>query len=61
MSGYLFQLDRDPQYWIMVALSQDKDAYRTSVDDPEQDEWSRRMMEHLEAEPQWHDGGAFEV
>ena len=61
MSGYLFQLDSDPQDWIMVALFQDKETYRANADDPEQDRWFRRLMEHLEGEPQWHDGEAFEV
>jgi len=61
MSGYLFRLDSDPQDWIMVALFQDREAYRANADDPEQDQWFRQLMEHLEAEPQWHDGEAFEV
>ena len=61
MSGYLYQLDSDPQDWTMVALFQDKETYRANADDPDQDRWFRRLMEHLEAEPQWHDGEAFEV
>jgi hypothetical protein len=61
LSGYLFQLDKDPQDWIMVALFQDKKSYVANADDPEQDRWFRRMMEHLDGEPQWHDGEAFEV
>ena len=61
MSGYMFKLDSDPQDWIMVALFQDKESYVANAEDPEQDRWFRRMMEHLEAEPQWHDGEAFEA
>ena len=61
MSGYLYQLDRDPQDWIMVALFQDKESYVANAEDPEQDQWFRKLMEHLDGEPQWHDGEAFEV
>jgi hypothetical protein len=61
LSGYLFQLDKDPQDWIMVALFQDKKSYVANADDPEQDRWFRRMMEHLDGEPQWNDGEAIEI
>ena len=59
LPGYVFQLERDPQDWIMVALFQDKESYVANANDPEQDRWFRQMMEHLEGEPQWHDGEAF--
>ena len=36
LSGYLFQLDRDPQDWIMVALFQDKESYVANAEDPGQ-------------------------
>jgi quinol monooxygenase YgiN len=61
LTGYLYQLDRDPQDWIMVALFQDKDFYRANAEDPAQDLWFRQFMEHLEQEPQWHDGEAFAI
>ena len=35
LSGYLFQLDSDPQDWIMVALFEDKESYEANADDPE--------------------------
>ena len=60
LTGYLFKLDRDPQEWILVALFQDKASYQANdADDPEQDRWYKRFVEHLEGEPQWHDGEAF--
>ena len=61
LNGYLFRLDRDPQDWIMVGLFADRESYLANADDPEQDRWFKRFMEHLEDEPQWNDGEAFEV
>lgn len=61
LNGYVFKLDSDPQDWILIGLFQDKDTYTANADDPEQDRWFRRVMEHLEAEPVWHDGEAFET
>ncbi|MDA0987999.1 MAG: hypothetical protein O2783_02440 [Chloroflexi bacterium] len=61
MPGYLFQLDKDPQDWIMIAMFQDKASYVANAEDPDQDRWFKRLMEHLEGEPQWNDGEAFEV
>ena len=61
LSSYLFELDSDPQDWILVALFEDKEPYEANADDPEQDKWFRQLMEHLDGEPQWHDGEAFEA
>jgi quinol monooxygenase YgiN len=61
MPGYLFQLDRDPLDWIMVALFEDKESYTANAGDPEQDKWFRRLMEHLDGEPQWNDGEAIHM
>ena len=59
--GYMFKLDRDPQDWVLIGLFEDKKTYEANADDPEQDKWFRRIMEHLEDEPQWHDGEAYET
>ena len=60
-TGYLVQLDSDPQDMIMIGIFDNKDVYTKNADDPEQDRWFRRMMEHLESEPDWHDGEFSEV
>ena len=60
-TGYLVQLDSDPQDMIMIGIFDNKDVYTKNADDPEQDRWFRRMMEHLESEPDWHDGEFTEV
>ena len=60
-TGYLVQLDSDPQDMIMIGIFDDKDSYMKNADDPGQDRWFRRTMEHLESEPDWHDGEFTEV
>lgn len=40
----------------IVAIFDDRDAYRANADDPAQDEWYRRMRSHLAADPEWMDG-----
>jgi len=61
MPGYLFQLDLDPLDWIMIALFEDKESYSANAADPDQDKWFRRLMEHLDGEPQWNDGEAIQM
>ena len=39
-----------------VAVFRDEESYRANANDPEQDKWYRRLREHLEADPEWHDG-----
>ena len=56
LDGYVFKMDADPRDWILVALFEDRESYFDNAGDPEQDAWFRRFMEHLEEEPQWHDG-----
>ena len=61
VTGYLFELDRDSQDWIMIGIFEDKEAFMSNANDPEQDRWFRRVMEHLESEPQWNDGAVYET
>ena len=61
VEGYLFQHDRDPQDWMMVGIFQDKETFIANANDPEQDRWFRRIVEHLEGEPQWNDGEVHQV
>jgi quinol monooxygenase YgiN len=56
VSGYLVQLDSDPQDMIMIGIFENKEVYQNNANDPDQDRWFRRIMEHLESEPDWHDG-----
>ena len=46
---------------IMIGIFENKEAYQNNANDPEQDRWFRRTMEHLESEPDWHDDEFTEV
>jgi len=56
VSGYMVREDSDPQNMIMIGIFESKDTYQKNANDPDQDQWFQRIMEHLESEPQWHDG-----
>jgi quinol monooxygenase YgiN len=56
IASYVFQTDRDPNEFILVAVFRDRETYRANAEDPEQDRWYRQLREHLEADPTWTDG-----
>lgn len=55
MAGYLFKPDDGGDPW-MVAVFENREAYRKNAEDPAQDAWYRRLREALEADPDWIDG-----
>jgi quinol monooxygenase YgiN len=56
VSTLVYRSVDDPQeYWLAVAFDSEE-AYRRNAASPEQDDWYRRLLEHLEGEPEWHDG-----
>jgi hypothetical protein len=52
----VFQLDADPNEFILVAAAESEEAYRAIAESPEQHERFLEMMQYLEAEPEWNDG-----
>ena len=54
VSAYVYDTGGD-ELWG-VAVFRDEESYRANANDPEQDKWYRRLREHLEADPEWHDG-----
>jgi quinol monooxygenase YgiN len=56
VSTLVYRSVDDPQeIWLTVAF-ESEEAYRSNAASPEQDAWYRRMLEHLEGDPEWHDG-----
>jgi quinol monooxygenase YgiN len=52
----MFRSATDPnELWISVVF-EDEDAYRKNASSPEMDKQYRKMMAHLQDEPEWHDG-----
>ena len=53
---YAYQLDRDPHEFMMIAMFESKEAYVANAQSPEQHERFMKLMQVLEAEPEWNDG-----
>jgi quinol monooxygenase YgiN len=48
-------VDNPREVWI-AAVFESEDAYKRNAASPEMDSRYQALMEHLEAEPEWHDG-----
>lgn len=44
-----------PGETVFVALAVDEATYRDLARMPEQDAWYRRLLDHIEGEPEWED------
>lgn len=53
---YVYQMDRDPRDFMLVALFESKEAYVANAQSPEQHQRFMSLMQVLEAEPEWNDG-----
>jgi quinol monooxygenase YgiN len=52
----VFRSAKDPnEIWLSVVF-ENEEAYKKNADSPEMDREYRKMLEHLEGEPEWHDG-----
>jgi quinol monooxygenase YgiN len=52
----VFRSTKDPnELWLSVVF-ESEDVYRKNANSPEMDADYKRMLEHLEGEPEWHDG-----
>ena len=52
----LFQSASDPdEVWMSTAF-EDEQRYRENADSAAMDERYRGLLEHLQGEPEWHDG-----
>jgi quinol monooxygenase YgiN len=52
----LFRGAADPKEIWMSVVFENEDLYKKNADSSEMDQAYRAMLEHLEAEPEWHDG-----
>ena len=53
---FIFQMDADPDEYIMAVAFESREAYRANADSPEQDARYQELRALLEADPEWHDG-----
>lgn len=56
IGSYVYQLDKDPDQWVMAVLFENRETYAKNADDPKTDAWYRKMRELLEEDPIWDDG-----
>ncbi|MFP3853751.1 MAG: putative quinol monooxygenase [Anaerolineales bacterium] len=56
VAEYVYQMEEDPSTLYLVVVFEDEKSYRANAESPEQHERFMKMMQHLEAEPEWHDG-----
>ncbi len=61
VDGYVYQMDADPGELFLVAVFEDRAAYRANAASPEQNERYLRMRSLMLADPEWHDGEIFAV
>ena len=51
-----FRSTKDPnEIWLSVVF-ESEEAYKKNADSPEMDREYRKMLDHLQSEPEWHDG-----
>ena len=53
---YVYQMDDDPNELYLVVLFDSKESYQANADSPDQDARFGELMQHMAAEPEWHDG-----
>jgi quinol monooxygenase YgiN len=52
----IFRSTQDPnELWLSVVF-ESEESYRNNADSPEMDREYRKMLDHLQREPEWHDG-----
>jgi quinol monooxygenase YgiN len=56
VTSYLLTPDQRSNERFLVAIFEDRASYRANAEDPEQDQWYRRLRQHLESDPEWTDG-----
>ena len=52
----LFRSTTNPNDIWMSVVFESQELYKKNADSPEMDRQYRSMLEHLQAEPEWHDG-----
>jgi quinol monooxygenase YgiN len=56
----VFRSTKNPNELWLTVVFESEEAYRRNADSPQMDQEYHRMLEHLEAEPEWHDGHVIE-
>lgn len=58
LKSFVYQMDADPNTLMLVVLFESREAYDNRLASVEQAAEFEKMMEFLDAEPEWHNGEA---
>jgi heme-degrading monooxygenase HmoA len=53
---YVYRADSDPQEYWVVGVFESREAYTANSAAPETNTNYQRLREHMDADPEWHDG-----
>jgi heme-degrading monooxygenase HmoA len=53
---YVYQMDADPNTYMIAVIFESREAYAANANSPEQDAEYRKLLDLLEGPPEWHDG-----
>lgn len=56
LARYVYQMDANPQEYMLVAVFENREAYRANAASPAQHERFMELRALLTADPEWHDG-----
>ena len=52
----VFRSETNPNEIWMSVVFDSEESYRKNANSPDMDQEYRKMLEHLDGEPEWHDG-----
>ena len=56
IGSLVYQMDADPQEYLLVVVFKDKETYFANANSPEQNARYEEMSDMLDGAPEWHDG-----
>jgi heme-degrading monooxygenase HmoA len=56
VASYVYQMENNPNEYYLAVAFESKDAYWDNARSEEQDKRYRRLREHMQDDPEWHDG-----
>jgi heme-degrading monooxygenase HmoA len=56
IASYAYQMDADPNEYLLAVIFDSKASYRANAESPAQNDRFHDMLALLEREPEWHDG-----
>jgi quinol monooxygenase YgiN len=61
VARYVFQMDADPTELYLIAVFENREAYWSNAQSPDQNQRYQEMRALMLADPEWHDGEIVDV